>query len=809
MITLKNVNKYFFRHKKNEIHVINDTSLEFEDKGLVALLGPSGSGKTTLLNAVGGLDRIDSGAIYIDGVKMPKVGSYGKDKMRVLNIGYIFQDYNLLENMSVYENVALSLKMIGFKNKAEIKERVDYILDLVGMYRYRNKPAGNLSGGQRQRVGIARALVKNPQIIIADEPTGNLDSKNTIEIMNIIKTISEERLVILVTHEKDLAQFYASRIVTLVDGKIESDIDNKHDNELDYRIDNKIYLKDFKSKTTLSEQANKVTIYSDKDEEINLDIVIKNGNIYVSSKKREKIEVVNEESGIELVDDHYKKIQKTDYEKNRYDLSKLDNANKNLHYSSIYNVFTMLKTGFKKISNYTLMKKILLLGFFFSAMFIIYAFASIFAAITIKDSAFMNAHRDYIVIKNKENRLNDYLKIQQMTGIKYVIPGDSQVNVYITNPKIWQLSDVTRKLEGSIAANDLLKKEDIIAGKMPEKSDEVVVDKSLIDKALKVDLTINWLDLHEPIDYVGIKITVGILQYEIVGISDSGNPCMYFDKDELVEVLANKEDDDFEYNMDIANNGKISNYERMKDKIVLVSGRIPKEDYEILVHEDNSYQMPLEKEIEYKIGDKKLKVVGYYTSSEGYHNYIGSKRTHEYATILDNPDMLIVAEDKAKMIEELKKEGFNAIDNYDVLKSEYKKKIHDNVVESLVLAGILLAVSFIEIFLMIRASFLSRIKEVGIYRAIGVKKSDIYKMFLGEILIITTIAGMPGGILMSSILNEFSKFPYLGDLYVINSLVITLGILTIYLLNIVVGLLPIRLTLRKTPAEILSRTDVD
>lgn len=260
MITLKNVNKYYNRFKKNEIHVINDTSLELGDAGLVALLGPSGCGKTTLLNAIGGLDKISSGHIYIDGKKMPKRGSLRKDKMRVLNIGYIFQNYNLLDNMSVYDNVALSLKMIGIKNRFAIKKRVDYILEAVGMYRYRNKPAGALSGGQRQRVGIARALVKNPEVIIADEPTGNLDSKNTIEIMNIIKAISKEKLVILVTHEKDLAHFYASRIIEIEDGKIVDDYENTHENELDYRIDNKFYLKDFENKEKLEKGDNDIVI---------------------------------------------------------------------------------------------------------------------------------------------------------------------------------------------------------------------------------------------------------------------------------------------------------------------------------------------------------------------------------------------------------------------------------------------------------------------------------------------------------------------------------------------------------------------
>ena len=230
MIEITGANKYFNRHRKNQIHVINNISLQVENTGLVALLGPSGSGKTTLLNAIGGLDKIQKGKIYVNNKKIASKFTTKVDKIRTLSIGYIFQDYKLIENLSVYDNVAIVLKMIGIKNKEEIKKRVNYCLEKVGMYRYKNRPVAMLSGGERQRVGIARAIVKAPDIILADEPTGNLDSKNSLEVMNIIKAISKEKLVILVTHERNLAEFYASRIIELQDGSIIKDYQNVHNN---------------------------------------------------------------------------------------------------------------------------------------------------------------------------------------------------------------------------------------------------------------------------------------------------------------------------------------------------------------------------------------------------------------------------------------------------------------------------------------------------------------------------------------------------------------------------------------------------
>ncbi len=228
MIKLINVNKYFNKKKPNEIHVIKDTSLELGDSGLVALLGKSGSGKTTLLNVISGLDDYESGSIIIDGIDMGNNRDKWDD-VRAKKIGYIFQDYYLHEDKSVYDNLELSLKLAGQSDRMLINQRIDYALNLVGMGKYKKRTPNTLSGGQKQRIGIARAIVKGASIIIADEPTGNLDSDNTYEIMQILKDISKTSLVILVTHEKTLAGKFADRIINLRDGKIYEDYLNECD----------------------------------------------------------------------------------------------------------------------------------------------------------------------------------------------------------------------------------------------------------------------------------------------------------------------------------------------------------------------------------------------------------------------------------------------------------------------------------------------------------------------------------------------------------------------------------------------------
>ena len=406
MIKLDKVNKWFNKYKKNKIHVINNTSLKLEDSGLVALLGPSGSGKTTLLNAIGGLDKIDSGSITINGEKISSNDSYKVDRLRNLNIGYIFQDYKLVNELSVYDNISLVLKMIGIKDKKEIDKRVLYVLEKVGMLRYKKRPCNMLSGGEKQRVGIARALVKNPSILLADEPTGNLDSRNSVEIMNIIKAISKDKLVILVTHEVNLAKFYADRIIELSDGVVVDDYDNQNNNDLDYSIDNRFYLRDFRNIGRYSNNDDVINIYKE-NENIDLDIVIKNNNVYVRSNNKLNVEVVDEDSNIELINDNFKNISREEIERYTFDYENIINNNKKLKYSSIFNPITFITNGFKKVFNYSILKKILLIGFFLSGVFILYSYSTILATLDIKDYKFVSTDKNLVTVKASKINMDE------------------------------------------------------------------------------------------------------------------------------------------------------------------------------------------------------------------------------------------------------------------------------------------------------------------------------------------------------------------------------------------------------------------
>ena len=221
MLQVKNIYK---EYKTGNLvqKALDDVSLNFRDNEFVAILGPSGSGKTTLLNIIGGLDRYDKGDLIINGISTKKYKDRDWDSYRNHTIGFVFQSYNLIPHQTILANVELALTISGEPRNIRKKKAIK-ALEQVGLADHIHKKPNQLSGGQMQRVAIARALVNNPDIILADEPTGALDSDTSIQVMNLLKEVAKDRLVIMVTHNPELAESYATRIVSLRDGKILSD----------------------------------------------------------------------------------------------------------------------------------------------------------------------------------------------------------------------------------------------------------------------------------------------------------------------------------------------------------------------------------------------------------------------------------------------------------------------------------------------------------------------------------------------------------------------------------------------------------
>ena len=221
MLELKNISKVY-GEKETKFYALKNINVSFPDSQFCCILGPSGSGKSTLLNIIGGLDRYTEGDLIIDGVSTKEFKSNDWDNYRSKKIGFVFQHYNLVNHLTVYENLEIALKIDGYE-RSKRRAKCDEVLAKVGLSGQGHKYPTEMSGGQQQRVSIARALINDPDIILADEPTGALDSKSSVVVLEILKEVAKTKLIIMVTHNEELANKYATRIIRIHDGEINSD----------------------------------------------------------------------------------------------------------------------------------------------------------------------------------------------------------------------------------------------------------------------------------------------------------------------------------------------------------------------------------------------------------------------------------------------------------------------------------------------------------------------------------------------------------------------------------------------------------
>ncbi|WP_025724769.1 ABC transporter ATP-binding protein/permease [Acholeplasma granularum] len=744
MIKVRNLDKHFNRGKKNSIHVLNDVSLTFPEKGLVVLLGPSGSGKTTLLNVIGGLDKVQKGEMEVFNHHIKHYNSQFWDKIRTEEIGYIFQNYYLQPNLNVFDNIAFVLKMLGIYDKEEIKKRVDYILKQVGMYRFRKKLSTQLSGGQQQRVAIARALVKNPKVIIADEPTGNLDSKNTLEIMNIIKSISLNKLVVLVTHEKEIAQFYGDRIIELKDGKIINDTTNQSNNDHDFTNDNIIYLKDLKNISNYKDNQLSTSLYSDSNEETKTEVrlIIKNRTLYLDiNSDIDKIQLINNDSHLKVLDEHFTKKTRKEMLETTFDDTVLDHNNVNKKKRLTISIKNSFWIAFKRLLNFGRKGKLMMVIFALSGMLVAFSTINIYSILRRDYHDMLVIDERYIEVKKDEfystnGSTNGILAQLDNFNEPYKIASNRNLNnavgIYLGNGYYKELPSSIR-----IEYAEQLTLNDLYYGTLPVNDDEIVISYGIYSQNSFQDMNYQEIGIWSAKDFIGEKISymndsLAILKnYKIVGIS----------KVNYLSIYTNS-------------------YNEALDLI------------------DRNISLT-EEQIEPYIINSNTQSVFIFTINN--HKLFNSLKTTGYDVVLTSQ---------------------NAIDTNNML-------IAQDLASNMFMSIFLIGGGLLAFFFVMRSSMISRIYEISVYRALGVRKYEIYSSFSVEIVLLTFVSSFVGFIFMTIILGSISNSP-LGSFlkYQIDFIVIILGTLFLFASNLVIGLLPMGLLLRKTPAQIISSYDI-
>jgi len=804
MIKLNNLDKYFNRKKSNEIHVINNISLSLPEKGLVVLLGPSGSGKTTLLNVLGGLDKVHKGTIDFGDKTIEKYRSKVWDEVRNKDVGYIFQNYNLLHNLTVYDNIALTLNMIGVVDKEEIDTRIDYILENIGMGNYRKRRASQLSGGQQQRVAIARALAKNPRVIIADEPTGNLDSKNTADIMNIIKNISKTKLVVLVTHEENLADFYADRVIKLKDGVIIEDKINDSSLDLDLRHDTDIYLKDLNQLLEIEKEKTNLVVYSDEeiDPSFELKLIIKNKTVYldIDTGDYKKIQLLNKESEVNVYDSHFKAIKRNQVNGSDFDLNSVASEEKTIKRKSVITVKDSLKIAYKRLQNKSKFGKLLYLGYVASAILIAIAIAVLSNIFYISPNDYLIKPKETIEIKYDDFTYQELLNHEDESSIDYLNFLEYSQGIDIILPDLYQSRNNTATLVSNPVLSDYLDDDDIIHGRNVEDYNEIVIDKLEADNLLRLS-TFQQIGVDSYKDLLELKIEIYNLspfsnflyEIEIVGISDTENP-VYYVKEATMYMM--------ETGLPI--------YDIFEDSIIIVEGTAPIDnDGMMLLHDYDLTEQP----DTFTFGDVHDVTGTYSILADDAPEFLFSLGMVKELVFDLNYDsnqqsIYIHSNDKDKTIEYFKDLGITATDigqeRYDIIRSN--RLIASR--EMIIITIVVMSASSISFLFIIRSSLLSRIYEISVYRALGVSKGDIRKMFLTEIILITSITSLVGYLATSWGLLKIQQLAT-NDFMIFHVSILSLfsGIFLIYATNILSGIIPVSNLLRRTPAEILSKYD--
>lgn len=809
MIKLSNLNKYFNHRRKNEIHVIKDINLELPNTGMVSLLGPSGSGKTTLLNVIGGLDKANSGIIDIDNKVISKYNDSQWNKYRNSKFGYIFQNYLLIPDISVYDN--LDFVLMSFElTLEERKERIEYALLAVGMEKYSKRKPTQLSGGQQQRVSIARALVKSPDVYIADEPTGNIDEKNTTIIMNILKKISQKSLVILVTHETNIANFYSDRIIEIKDGKVIKDSLNDNFDLLGKHDDRNIYLQEYVKHEEDLNDINIKYFYNDKSSDpLRLNIIFEDGVYYIHADNNMKIKYIDQANEIKIIDSKKPVIEKTSIEDFKYDLPKIESDSKKPR--SMLRPKDTVKMAYKAVLSLKLIQKIMFVIFFFSAIFITLGLALYNSSGQIDESLFLDYNRNTILVDSRDiNSLEDINKLKQNSSTDIILT--EQRHTYIDGLNISEFSQrhLFFRLNNKAAIPlSIVSDIDIVLGRLPETPYELLIDLYLVEELLR-DNDFRSTGVKTKEQFIGLTHDQRSERYEIVGIINNNNPNFYL-TDEGYKLLALNNlikymkmplfdsyvlynDVDIEYTL----------YDKNIERTKLID--LDLGEKEVIVSSSVLEQIPNNGR-QFEMNGHIFTAVGFYNFRDDNRRTIYIQRHHldlmYEIVLLDKTELCIIDSNKEIVKESLLLNEYEIVDLYQY---DYDNNvILEYDANIIIYIAIVLLLNIVFIYFIMRSSASSRMYKIGVYRALGVSKLSVINIFILEILFITLLSSIVGIVLLTIAILQLNV-SIISIYYPMYIPLISIGV--ILMINILVGIMPIVMIVRKTPAQILNRSDL-
>ncbi|KEJ00320.1 sulfate ABC transporter ATP-binding protein [Clostridium botulinum A2B7 92] len=779
MLQIKDLKKVYTTGEFKQT-ALDGVSIDFRQSEFVAILGPSGSGKTTLLNMLGGLDQYDSGNMIINGLSTKKFGESDWDTYRNNSVGFIFQSYNLIPHLSIVDNVEMGMTLSGVP-KSEKRQKATYVLEKVGLGNHIHKKPNQLSGGQMQRVAIARALANDPEIILADEPTGALDTQTSEQIMDLIKEIAKDKLVIMVTHNPELAEEYADRIVSFSDGKIVSD-------------------------TNPFVSENNSNDYKPKKTSMNFLTALKlSGNNIVTKKWRTALTAFASSIGIigvalvlSLSNGFNKQIN--EFEKDslsNYPIS-IEQNSMSLGMSPSSKSKDKEKTEFPNKS-------------------MIYPYDSSKNA-AVHANAISTEYVDYI--KKIDSSLINGISYTRNVNMNILKKQDGKVVSMNTSAAAFS----TYPSKGDSFETDYLKSYyDVLAGSYPKNEKELVL---VVDKYNQVDTSIlEALGFSADSKNINFDSMIGT-EYKLIYNDD-----YYTQSGKYFTVNGDTTNLENLYNNKNAVTLKISGIIRIKEdaNVSNLSTGIVYSDQlaqDFIENAKNSKIVLAQKEAKYNVMNGNLLTEKTSTTAAAVHP-TPNMTTNITSNVETKDDVLAsLGATSSPTSISIYPVNFEAKDNITNYLDDWNKKLKEedqivytdmasmitsltgNIMDGITIvlvafAGISLVVSMIMIGIIIYISVLERTKEIGVLRALGARKKDITRVFNAETFIIGFCSGGLGiaityllTIPVNSILYKFTDLNNVAQLNPLHAIAL---VITSIVLTMIGGAIPSKMAAKKDP----------
>jgi len=818
MIRIENLKKTYDRGRRHENEVLHGVSLNLPDTGFICILGPSGCGKTSLLNAIGGLDSFDSGLIATDDLEIRRSGSREMEELRNSSFGYIFQNYYLLGEHSVAYNVYLGLYSLDVSEKEKYKLVRD-ALKRVDMLRYLKRPVAELSGGQQQRVAIARAIARRPRVIFADEPTGNLDEDNTMNICSILKELSKESLVVMVTHETRIAKFFADRIINIQDGSIMSVDTDWERNSMDAGERDAIYSGDYNEEQIDAQGVSLRILRREGADDLNITVAIENERIVIKTNDpriilSSEIKLVEGDRPVLHAESRSESVPPKTGDKRPPTTDKK-------HFMGLSALFREAKglSSSRKIKSFGIGLFIIVL----SLMLVMTAMDVVTIISVDPEKVCSSDPRVLELSTSAGNKIvgsgfggevlaSDMLpyRIALMNHIReceynaYLVPYISATLVY-TGETFVQLERASIRFDGAVYANrEILQEDSLIAGRMPERYDEIIVDRWLIDKQLESEGILQNI-IPDASFFVDKEIYYGMgVTFKIVGISDAGGPTIYVSDEGLMSLCKSG-----------ASVISLSEYKRItgnNDLPELLDGECINMSDGIMSG-TNGYTVMLKCAKQLTVKDTIKTTAGILAKYIVADSYIDD--LYE-ATLLANSGISVISNEKAALREYLEGGLPEELDGYlnIEIQDHYTDELEGHIsliMESarprLIISLTVTLAAVIMLYFMQRSKMRERMDLVSVYRLLGIPKRNLVAIFSIESLIETFKFALPS-VLLPYIAVRILDTTELstGIVFPLWAAVLTLAVIAVF--RVIVVTIPLLRLTAYPPAKLAAKYDI-